>query len=200
MNKLINNQTLKIALGIIIGITGVLTVIFSILNLAKVESVNPSTVLQFLIGVILVVIGTSVSVLAIFSESPAKPVAFISAAIVLGLGISLFIQEGVVYSIVGLVFPIVVACFGTLTFILSIVQGIKKTNNKFVLNMILSAGLIAAGVCFAVFNKNKTLQAIIWLLIGFTIIALSIIYIVFTIKGRSFKAKISNSNKSEDIH
>ncbi len=200
MNKLINNQTLKIALGIIIGITGVLTVIFSILNLAKVESVNPSTVLQFLIGVILVVIGTSVSVLAIFSESPAKPVAFISAAIVLGLGISLFIQEGVVYSIVGLVFPIVVACFGTLTFILSIVQGIKKTNNKFVLNMILSAGLIAAGVCFAVFNKNTTLQAIIWLLIGFTIIALSIIYIVFTIKGRSFKAKISNSNKSEDIH
>lgn len=189
MKKVSTNLVVKIALAIIVGITGLLTVIFAILNLAGTETIDSSAILRIMIGVLLIIIGISTSLLTIFANPEAKSFDLLSGALFIGIGIYFFVEDHVLNNIAALLFPLIIACLGLLMLIKSIADLVKKSGNKTILTIIISIIFLVAGICFAVFYKNVKLQSVIWLLLGIGIIVLSIGEIVFTLKGQP-KVKI----------
>lgn len=192
MKNVNTKLAVKIGLSIVVGLTGLLTIIFSILNLAGSKGVESSSILRIMVGILLIIIGSSTSLLTIFATPESKPFDLLSGGLFIGIGVYFFINHDVLNTIAILLFPLIVACFGGLMLIQSIFDTVKKTNNKSVFNMIVSICLLVIGILFAVFHKNQTLQSVVWLLLGIAIVILSIGEIVYTLKGKP-KVKIVNN-------
>jgi len=191
MKNVNTKLAVKIGLSIVVGLTGLLTIIFSILSLAGSKGVESSSILRIVIGVLLIIIGTSISLLTIFATPNSKAFDLLTGALFIGIGVYFFIKHDVLNTLAILLFPLIVACFGGLLLIKSIYDLIQKSNNKPVFNLIVAICLITVGTLFAIFHDKKELQAIVWLLLGISILVLSIGEIIYTLKGKP-RVKIVN--------
>jgi len=196
MKNVNTKLAVKIGLSIVVGITGLLTVIFAILNLAGSKTIDSSTVLRVMVGILLIIIGTSTSLLTIFATPESKPFDLLTGALFIGLGVYFFVDKTVLDTLAVLLFPLIIACLGGLMLIQSIADLARKTNNKAVFNLIVSICLLVIGILFAVYHKDQTLKSVVWLLVGLAIIVLSIGEIVFTLKGKP-RVKIINKNNAQ---
>lgn len=183
---------IKISIAILVGIAGLLTFIFAILKLSGGTKVSSDIVIRILLGIVLLIIGTSTSLFTIFSNSASKTLNVVIAGLCIGIGIYCFFNDSSAFltQIVAFIIPLIIASVGGLMLIKAIVDGIRKTNNTFIFSAVLGAVLLTGGIVIAVFHNNANLIEVIWLLLGLAIIAASIGAIIFTLKSNKPKAKI----------
>lgn len=194
-----NLRKLELILTIIIGLVGLVTVIFAILNMANVSGVKPDVVLIYIFGVTLLLCGLIfllVGIVAGDSDPKVGMVDLIIASVLLGFGLFSLIGETskILQNIVGLLLPIVIACFGfalTIRGVVSIAQ--KKDQKKGILVLILGIISLAVGIVFAIFSKDGgNLYNVLWLLIGLSMTGSAIIALVNVIKENKRAHKEEN--------
>lgn len=196
-----NETIFKIIVGILAFLIGLTTIILSILNLAKVTSSDSTLALRIVIGVMLCILGLANSiVLFINSDKKLKIATLATNAVVMGFGIFLFTKQAasVIVAIVGVAFPIIIASFGGILLIKSVIELARKTGKVYIFYLIISIILLVAGILFVVYNKE--LNNVIWLIVGLTIMACSVIFIVFSAKKNKSKnaEQVITASTSED--
>lgn len=187
-----NKNTMKILktiLAIIVGVIGLVTFIFAILRLADVQDSDPSGALRIVGGVALTAVGAVFLVLCLLKHNEKEIMNYrdlLISALFLGFGIFCFMPEsgGVIHDVVMIVIPLIFMCFGVGLFIKSIINLVKKLPTKKVLPILLSSLLfIVIGIIFVIFHENEKLEAVVWMVVGLAMLAISIINVVYILKG-----------------
>jgi len=185
--KLINkNMTVySVVIGIIAFIIGLLTLVFSILNIAKVGHFESTIVLRITIGVMLCILGLANAVVLLINRGKLNISAIAGNAVVIGFGIFLFLNQSkqIINQIVGVAFPIVVASFGAILLVKSIVELSRGNGGSYVFALIVGLALLIGGILFAVFHVK--LQDFIWLVVGLAIMISSVSFIVLAARKKA---------------
>ena len=193
-----NKDTLKIiraVIAIAIGVIGLITFVFAILRLAQVNMSDPGAVLIIVGGIALTTTGIAFLILSLLKTNEKQIVNYrdlLVSALFLGFGIFCFLEPAkqFVDLLVMLIVPLVFVCFGGGLLIKSIINIVKKQPAKKIIPLILgSIVLIIAGVLFVCYYKeNSNLSAVIWLLVGLGMMAVSIVNVVLSLKKPSDKS------------
>lgn len=198
----------KVGILILNLILGVVTTVLAILCLANVKiGGDAGVVLKWIISIGIILAGLITLIIGIVKSVTVK-VGFINnfviGSVFTGVAIYLMTDTGneIFNNVIGILVPMIVACFGTALFISAIVRMIRKEPTiKTVPALIVSVILIVLGVVFATLcSKNPNLVNVVWLLLGIGIIITSIGNLVLIGKKKSINNKdtIDAEVESED--
>lgn len=192
--KKIDINKFKSIIWVLVGVVGIITVIFAILGYTNAKVADPGSLLKYISATGLVVAGLALLLLGFIKDKESKAgniLDLFSGSILLGVGIFLFIdkENKFIQSIVTVIVPIILACFGSTLFVKTIISLIKKEPTKSILpSLICGAFLIALGIVFYILApKNEYIVDTIWLLIGLTMIGYSVISLISIIKSNKPK-------------
>lgn len=169
----------KIIAAAVVGIAGLLTVIFAILQMtgAEVESSRP---LRIVIGIVGILAGLALLIIGIIKEKdkfPVKDAASAGAAIAFGIFLFLDEADEIFAAFVGRIFPIILAGVGLAIVIKGIAMICKKNAVKEWLPVVIG-GTVAfvVGLCFAIFSE-QTIN-VTYLFLGLVIVLVAVIDII----------------------
>lgn len=203
--KKIDINKFKSILWVLVGVVGLITVIFAILGYTNAKVTDPGSLLKYISATGLVVAGLALLLLGFIKDKESKAgniLDLFSGSILLGVGIFLFIdkENKFIESIVKVIVPIILACFGCTLFVKAVIGLIKKEPTKSILTpLICGALLVTLGIVFYILApKNEYIVDTIWLLIGLTMIGYSILSLVKIIKSNKPKSVETETNQSMD--
>lgn len=186
-NKLAKSKVFKIVSATMVGIVGILVVLFAILRWANVNDLNPNLTIRVVFGVGCLILGLVLAIFAYIKTS--KTLEIGGLAIGSGLtafGIFMFFNEAgaVMDTILGLVTPLALVVGAGYLFIKAIISPSEKLNKKVcIFFMVTSAIVITLGVLLIVY-RDKLIN-LIWIIVGLLMILGAVMNMVKAVKKES---------------
>ena len=199
-NKLTKSKVFNIVASTMVGIVGILVVVFAILRWAEVNDLNPNLAIRIVFGVGCLLLGLTLAVVSLVKTNRTLEITGLAVGSSLtALGIFMFFDEAgaVMDTILGLVTPIALVTGAAYLLVKAIISLCEKLNKKVcIFYIVVSAIIITLGILLIVFREK--LINLIWIVVGLAMIFGSLLSIIKLIKGEN-EENSKHKEKEEPI-
>lgn len=183
-NKLAKSKVFKIVSATMVGIVGILVVLFAILRWANVNDLNPNLTIRVVFGVGCLILGLVLAIFAYIKTSKTLEIGGLAVgSAITAFGVFMFFEEAgaVMDTILGLVTPLALVVGAVYLLVKAIISLCKKLNKKVcVFYIVLSAIVITLGVLLIVYRAK--LINLIWIIVGLLMILGAVMNMIKAVK------------------